>query len=297
MEQNISEENINILFNRAIQAEKKKDFALALSLYRDILEQNPNFRPGWINIGTLFSRARKYRLAIRSFRKALKMNEDFIVLFNLGVLLYRLNRFNSAIRMFEKALHFEKNYARLHLLLGFALSQQKEKLKAKVSFENALRLEPENHQALIALCFFFINERNYSAAQKYLDRMKELKLEHPVINQISTRLSFYLDHKEPLAIEEKELLELIGSESSFRRYNEFLEEFSQNQEEGRILRMEAEMHIKKREKGIEAIKNSDPDFSRNALDLSIYYLFSGQTRKAAHYLHEAHKNTVKRKEP
>ncbi len=269
------------LFHRAVAAEKNGNSALALRIYQQILELDRNFRPALINLGTLLSKAGRYRLAIRSLKRAYILKQDFIALFNLGVLFYRIHRFQAAASMFSRAAQLQPDFTRVHILLGFARGQLGQVDKAQQAFEQTLKYEPDHHQALLALAFLHYSQRDYSKSRAYAEQLTKSGNKNQELRQLLTRLSL----TEPRASDDRDeqklaqdLWELFSAETNFQKFDSFLQESAQDwQQENRVI-LDAK---------IAELDKQDAGNARDALDMSLMYLFSGNPRKAAELLAKA----------
>ena len=73
----------------------------------------PNLYGVYINIGNIFSDLGRNEEALKNYKKALKIKNDFpSTLFNIGNILFNEKDFNGAEKYFLKALSFEKNHVK-----------------------------------------------------------------------------------------------------------------------------------------------------------------------------------------
>lgn len=99
--------------------------------------------------GRKFQQQAKYTAAERAYRKAIKINPDFVEAFNnLGNVLVDRERLNEAAGAYRKALKLQPEHPMLMNNLGNALQLQGENDKAVEWFEKALVQDPDYADAL-----------------------------------------------------------------------------------------------------------------------------------------------------
>lgn len=279
-----SKGGIQELFNHGVRLEQQKKPNEAMVVYKNILEQTPNFRPAYINLGNLLSKARKFHLALRSFHKALNLKEDFTILFNLGVLFYRMHRFTSALSMWQRALAFQEDFARLHLLMGFASGQLGQSRNAEAYYRNVLKLEPNNAQALLALAFHYYNRHSYQAALAYLDKLQQIEPQHPALRELRNKIQFKWPDspKDPLAGADTEEIFTKLQEAYGHPADEdpFFQSLATDEDRHQKLAQEIETKLKR----LDEAPSSD---SQSDLAKSLLHLFHGDKDKALYHLSSA----------
>ncbi len=290
----MSRPNTKMLFNQGIQAEKKEDYSTALNLYKKVIEIDPQFRAAYINLGSLLSRAYRYRLALKSFKKALRLKEDFVVLFNLGVLFYRIHRFPSAIGIWERALAHRDQFARLHLLLGFAYAQDGQLKNAENAYKNVLKLEKDNLQALLALGFLYYNRKKYQAALAYVKRYLELVPDNQDIKDLQQKILFKyipdgqqsVEH-EPL--DQKQIKQFLINQFGTEPAPFSLRPTDKGNASTQQMLADIDKKIQTKMQSIEKKQHSDKQAipAKDHLDLSLLNLFKGDMKSAMDHLASA----------
>jgi tetratricopeptide (TPR) repeat protein len=141
----------------------------ALTLYKSILDKNPE---SWIaqnNLGIALDKAGQPDEAIKYYREAMRLKPNYSEAhYNLGFALVKLGRFPEAIEEYEQALRLKSDYSEAHNNLGIVLHKMGRLQESIEQFQLALRLKndlPETHNNLgIAL---FQAGRHQEAIKQY----------------------------------------------------------------------------------------------------------------------------------
>lgn len=150
-----SDENEKLL-EKAVTASKEKKSDGAVTLFKQLLKNDPKDFVAWTELGTLFFKNEKYSDAEEAYNKALELKPDFIVaLVNAGKLYLQQNQPDKAIPFLTKAVETEPNSADANHYLGEAYLLTKKGSKAVAYLNEAIRLAPvekaEIHLRLAAL--------------------------------------------------------------------------------------------------------------------------------------------------
>ena len=143
-------------FEKGLEATKKKEFDQAISLFQQVVADDPKDWVAWTELGTLHFKLDKPGEAEKFYLRALDMNPTFILaLLNLGKLRVSQKNFDAAIEILDRAVQSEPRSADANDLLGDAYLQVKKGSKAVVYLNEAIRLDPigkaEVHLRLAAL--------------------------------------------------------------------------------------------------------------------------------------------------
>ena len=122
------------LVSEAVSAHRRNDFATAIQLYQQALEQNPRNAPALVNLGTSYQAAGQHGRARDAFRRALDLNP---------------------------------RDARAWSNLGAALGALGEAAEAQAALGEAIRLDPGNHGAKVNLANHYL-ARGITADARHL---------------------------------------------------------------------------------------------------------------------------------
>ena len=189
--------NINIeiqkIFNLALENYEKKNFKVALNLYREIIKINPNHAESYYNLGLIFHSLKKlekakdyYQKAIyikpnylsahnniglilkelddlkdskNAFLKALEIDPNCIeAIFNLGIVYRELGDFEHSAKCYKKVIKIKPNFIVAHNRLGNVYKKKGEYHKAVEHFKIALKLNPSSIEAQVNISNIYISQ-------------------------------------------------------------------------------------------------------------------------------------------
>ena len=130
-------------FEKGQDAAKKGDYEQAISLFQQIVAEDPKDFIAWTELGTLHFKAEKVSDAEKCYLQALDLKPAFVLaLLNLGKLKLSKKDFEGAIAALERAVQSERGSADANYFLGEAYLQFKKGSKAVGHFNEAIRLDP-----------------------------------------------------------------------------------------------------------------------------------------------------------
>jgi tetratricopeptide (TPR) repeat protein len=122
---------IQELFIAAVQAEEAGDKQRAISIYEQMLELDPDYAPGYINLGTIHFHLRQFARAEELYRKATEKDPCYVLaFFDLGNVLDELERPDESIAAYERAVELAPKYADAHYNLALAFERKGERRAA-----------------------------------------------------------------------------------------------------------------------------------------------------------------------
>jgi tetratricopeptide (TPR) repeat protein len=119
------------LFVAAVQAEEAGDKQRAISLYEDMLRQEPDYAPGYINLGTIHFHLKQFERAEELYRQATEKDPNYVLAyFDLGNVLDELERPDESIAAYQRAVELAPRYADAHYNLALAFERKGERRPA-----------------------------------------------------------------------------------------------------------------------------------------------------------------------
>ncbi|MFN7413430.1 MAG: tetratricopeptide repeat protein [Dolichospermum sp.] len=119
----------------------------ALAAHQKALQLNPNDAEAYVGIGNVLNAQGKPEEALAFYKKALQLNPKLAVAYyNLGNALYGQKKLDAAVAAFQKAIEFDPKDAMLattYYNLGIALSDQKKLDEAVTAYRKAIELDPK----------------------------------------------------------------------------------------------------------------------------------------------------------
>lgn len=130
------------LENRADQLRAAKEYADAYDFYRAALAKNPHSAALYNKLGINELMSLHLRQAKSDFEHALHLNRQLASAYNnLGVLEYALKKYRVSIKNYEKAIRLEEN-ATYYSNLGAAYFSKKDFPKATEAYGKAVEIDP-----------------------------------------------------------------------------------------------------------------------------------------------------------
>lgn len=131
------------LFDKAMAASREKKMDNAVSLYTQIIKNDPKDFVALSEMGTLYFRNEKYPQAEEYYNKALEQKPDFsLAQINLGKMYLAQKDPEKAITVLSKAVETDPKSADIQHFLGEAYLQVKKGSKAVVHLNEAIKLAP-----------------------------------------------------------------------------------------------------------------------------------------------------------
>ncbi|MGA8743904.1 MAG: tetratricopeptide repeat protein [Terracidiphilus sp.] len=130
------------LFVAAVQAEESGEKQTAIALYEELLQVDPDYAPGYINLGTIHFHLRQFPRAEELYRQATEKDPGYVLaFFDLGNVLDELERPDESIAAYQRAVELAPRYADAHYNLALAFERKGESRAALRHWQAYLRLD------------------------------------------------------------------------------------------------------------------------------------------------------------
>ena len=147
----------------------------AMAHYRRAIALDGQFYPAKVNLAMLYNQQGMNSEAERLLREVVvAYPELYEVKYSLGLLLAELQRFDEAVVYLADAGRGLPKRARIQYNLGLLLQQLGRSSDAEAAFNQALSLEPVNHDYLLALADFYLKQKNLPQARDIAEQMMAL---------------------------------------------------------------------------------------------------------------------------
>ena len=132
------------LFVAAVQAEEAGEKHRAIALYEEMLRMDPDYAPGYINLGTIHFHLRKFVRAEELYRTATRKDPGYVLaFFDLGNVLDELERPDESIAAYHRAVELAPRYADAHYNLALAFERKGERRAALRHWQAYARLDKQ----------------------------------------------------------------------------------------------------------------------------------------------------------
>ena len=170
---------INEIFSLAVKNHQEGKTDIALKLYNQVLEIDPNHSQAHNNLGLIFQNQKNHEKAKDCYEKAIEINPNYVDAYNnLGILLSQLGENQKLIGYFEKAIELNPNYSLAHNNLGVIFKNLGEYEKAKSFYEKAIEIDPNYANAHINLAIIFKILKDYQKAKECYEKAIEINPNH-----------------------------------------------------------------------------------------------------------------------
>ena len=130
------------LFIAAVQAEESGEKHRAISLYEEMLRVDPDYAPGYINLGTIHFHLRQFVRAEELYRQATEKDPGYVLaFFDLGNVLDELERPDESIAAYQRAVLLAPRYADAHYNLALAFERKGERRSALRHWQAYVKLD------------------------------------------------------------------------------------------------------------------------------------------------------------
>jgi len=129
-------------FLAAVQAEEKGEKQTAIQLYEEILSIDPEYAPGYINLGTIHFHLRQFERAEELYRRATEVDSAYVLaFFDLGNVLDELQRQDESIVAYLRAISLAPRFADAHYNLALAYERKGKRRQSLRNWQAYLKLD------------------------------------------------------------------------------------------------------------------------------------------------------------
>ena len=180
--------NIPYIMKSAIEAEKQKNYDVALQMYKDILSLDHHYYDAWLNAGVIYSKQKKPNKAIYCFQQSIKKQEDARSYYNISIEFFKLNNFEKAKENIIHVIRLNPNLINAHLLLGQIYSKLNTFDLAENAVSKVLTIEPRNQTAILGLISINFTLKRHKKVAQYLKLFIDIGGNQIVAEKIKAKL-------------------------------------------------------------------------------------------------------------
>ena len=171
----VEQVNFNEAFDIANEHHKKKNYILAINIYKQLLNVDPNNKIILNALGISLLENKTYTEAINCFTKIIKIYPTFIdAQYNLGITFKELKKFKMAIVCFEKVIKIDQNHFNSINNIAQLFHKIKKYKKAIISYKKIIKINPTYIHAYNNLGKIFSDLKEYSNAINYYKQSVEI---------------------------------------------------------------------------------------------------------------------------
>jgi tetratricopeptide (TPR) repeat protein len=175
LNENTSEEDRKFILSEAAKVSaEKKEYTQAMTYWEELLNYYPDYVPaylGYSNIGRKINAHQKILAKLYDYKT--RNPNDATILQEIAKIYYDIKNYNLALEEIDSALTFEKNDWRLYSLRGIINDKLNYFTEARVSYEKALELSPDNSVILNNIAASMIQSNELNDAEFYAVKAME----------------------------------------------------------------------------------------------------------------------------
>jgi len=213
--------------------------------------------------------------AIKYYRIANSLSEDYISLYNIGSLYYKKGDFKKAVIVLEKSKKYKADFLMSLLVTGLCYSRLNNIQASVTNFIKVLMIDPSNKTALAALSIIYHNSGRITDSYQLI---KLLSKKYPTDEKIINIKSDIFYYSGDAAQSIKEIKDLKKRSDKFKKYDEYIKSVPVDIYNDRFGNLDEKVAM---------LESDDENSSDNFLKLSLVHLFSGNTDSAIDYLFKA----------
>ncbi len=203
---------------QANEAKQAGDYNAALSMFQDILAENPMLTTAYLGIGDIYIQKKDYDKAEPAFNRAARLEpRNFDAQYGHGLALQMLNRFVEAIRAYHRALTIDPDSVKANLNLAVTYLQMNEAASAVTFAEKAVALDPGSGSARMNLGAAYEKVgKNSAAIEQYLAAMELVENTPPLMMNLINVLAAEKRYQEAANTAEN-LIKIEQSANAYER--------------------------------------------------------------------------------
>jgi protein O-GlcNAc transferase len=186
----MSESSIDQLYDEAVKYHQAGRFSEAESMYRQILQRQPDYADALHYLGVLQGQHGQVEDALKSIRRAIELNpKQSLYPYNLGIVLTKVSRWEEALVAYKQAVDLRPKFADAWHCLGdsyYALGKFSESVEA---YRQVLRLKPYHTEAHNNLGMSLLSMEKFQDAIAEFREALTIRPEYPrACNNLGTAL-------------------------------------------------------------------------------------------------------------
>jgi predicted TPR repeat methyltransferase len=149
---NLNPPYIPACYNLARLKQRQNDHKGAISIYRAMLETQPDLGDAWNNLGVAYRETGDQDEALSCFQRAVEFAPDMAEAWNnLGVAQDEFNMTEDASRSYKKAIEIRLDYTSAYFNLGISLQKLRRFKEAEEHYNKVLEARPDDEAAKFML--------------------------------------------------------------------------------------------------------------------------------------------------
>jgi protein O-GlcNAc transferase len=162
-----SQEQLQQIYQQAIAAHQKQQFAFAEKQYKLFLRWQDQETEAWFNLGILYCETERYSQSILAFNKVLEQDLNHnLAYYYSGICYERLNQVEEAIAAYQKTIELKPYHIDAYNNLGNLLTQQGQFAEAETIYRQAIEINPNHFGTYLNLGNLFLLQNQFQFAKE-----------------------------------------------------------------------------------------------------------------------------------
>jgi tetratricopeptide (TPR) repeat protein len=149
---------------------KNKNYAAAAEAYKKYLGFNPKDSEAAANLGFVYEEMGESDKAETAYKNSVALDDNANANFGLAKLYFEQKKLPEALDYAQKSIVKNSRFSAAHNLLGVILNQLGRYEEAVISFQNALKLAPDDVNLSINLGIAYVNIKDYAKAREIFEK-------------------------------------------------------------------------------------------------------------------------------
>jgi len=184
------------------------------------IRQNPGDRDSYIKLAVELTGMSRFDQAIKCFKKANMISEDYLSLYNIGCLYYKLSDFKNAIIALERSKLNNNKFHMIYLLTGLCYGKLNNFKASEANFINVIMTDPGNTTALTALAVLYYNQGKIENSLQIIKRISSSNLNADIVQKIKSEILFNSGNSVESA---NEIKQFKNNSLKFKNFNNYIE--------------------------------------------------------------------------
>ncbi|MFA6908473.1 MAG: tetratricopeptide repeat protein [Patescibacteria group bacterium] len=190
------EQQIRRLMEEGAECFRNAEYGDAEKKFIEVISLDPKSVSAYKSLGDVYTGMKDYEHAKEVFTYALKLNQgDDSTHASLGRIATAMGRFEEARDEYLASVQYNSQIADHHIDLGETYANLHDNESALRSFQEAVKLEPNNPRNLDALIEHALNMKNAQVAKETIGRLREVNEENQKLPEFEERLDSLLKKK------------------------------------------------------------------------------------------------------
>lgn len=169
-----------MLYSKAMIFYKRGDLESAEKQLIQVTSLDESFLDANNKLGIIYLKQEQFGKAEAIFKQLVSAAENAVYLSNLGRAQYEQNKLKEALESYLQSIQIDSSRPGRYMSAGQIYRRLDDKEKALEMYKKALELDESNIEYLLTVADFLIEDKRFTQAQFYLEKVLKLQPENDV---------------------------------------------------------------------------------------------------------------------